>query len=97
MSSPLWLILLGIIIIIIIIIITPFCLYGILMLISVRDNILHGGYIMVVKNLWTIAHALRKTDFYTCIHVCECRSHFCRLEETGMGINPVADTINGTT
>jgi len=51
---------------------------------------------MVVKNLQTTAHALRKTDFYSCIYKCECRSSFCRLEERGMGIIPVANTINGT-
>lgn len=52
---------------------------------------------MVVKNLRTIAHAFRKTDFYCCTYVCKCTSSFCRLEERGMGIIPVADTINGTT
>jgi hypothetical protein len=58
---------------------------------------MHGVHIMVVKNLRTIAHAFRKTDFYSCTSVSKCASSFCRLEERGMGIIPVADTINGTT
>jgi len=52
---------------------------------------------MVVKNLRTIGHTFRKTDFYCCTYICKCMSSFCRLEERGMGITPAADTINGTT
>jgi hypothetical protein len=52
---------------------------------------------MVVKNLRTIADALRKTNFCSCTYICECRSSFGRLEERGMRIIPVAGTINGTT
>jgi hypothetical protein len=49
---------------------------------------------MVVKNLQLFAHGLRTTD--SCTYICEHRLSCCRLKERGLGIIPVAGTMNGT-
>jgi hypothetical protein len=53
----------GILYIVFIVIIPLLCLYGVLMLVSARDRILHGGCIQVFENLGTVALVFSTTDF----------------------------------